>query len=190
MNLTVNNLSKSFGDKTILDSFSYTFDNTGLYVVTGESGIGKTTLIRIIAGLDQDYLGTVCGAGIDKVSFMFQEYRLFPTLNASKNAALALKDEDHFKANLLLKRLGFTDDDLGKKPKHLSGGMKQRVAFARAVLMDSPILILDEPTKELDEESVKIMLDIISEEAQKRLVITVTHDDTLIKTNVKGLIHI
>ena len=64
-----------------------------------------------------------------------------------------------------------------KKPRELSGGMKQRVAFVRALLKDSPILILDEPTKELDSNTVDAMLEIIRCEAQRRLVIIVTHDD-------------
>ena len=190
MNLEVINLSKAFGDKDILNNFTYSFPTSGLYVITGESGIGKTTLIRIIAGLDTDYSGDVHGGGLDNVSLMFQEYRLFPSLNALKNAAVSLRTEDYGKAEMLLKRLSFTDADMKKKPHHLSGGMKQRVAFARAVLLDSRILILDEPTKELDEESVKTMIEIILEEAQKRLVIAVTHDDMLIKSAVSDVIRI
>ena len=82
MSLEIIDLSKSFGERAVLDSFSYKFDQTGLYVIAGESGIGKTTLLRIIAGLDKDYSGSVVGGGIDNVSFMFQEYRLFPSLSA------------------------------------------------------------------------------------------------------------
>ena len=189
MSLEIINLSKSFGERAVLDSFSYKFDQTGLYVIAGESGIGKTTLLRIIAGLDKDYSGSVVGGGIDNVSFMFQEYRLFPSLSALKNAALSL-GSDYVSAEALLKRLGLEDADLKKRPCHLSGGMKQRVAFARAVLLDSPILILDEPTKELDAESIKNMLEVIEEESKKRLVIAVTHDDTLIRSATKDVIHI
>ena len=190
MNLKLNNLSKRFADQIILSDFSFSFDETGLYVITGESGIGKTTLLRIIAGLDKDFTGEVVGAGIENVSFMFQEYRLFHTLSAVKNVAVSNKDPDLSEAMLLLKRLGFSDEDLKKKPRHLSGGMKQRVAFARAVFMNSPILILDEPTKELDPDSIKIMLEIIKEEAEKRLVIAVTHDSALINADARNIIHI
>lgn len=190
MNLELINVSKSFGEKVILDNFSYSFSQKGLYVIAGESGIGKTTLLRMIAGLDKDFAGEISGGGIDNVSFMFQEYRLFPSLSALKNAAISLKPDEYGKAELLLKRLGLGTSDLKKKPAHLSGGMKQRVAFARAVLMDAPILILDEPTKELDAESVKLMLEVISEEAQNRLVIAVSHDDMLTNYNVQALIKI
>ena len=73
--------------------------------------------------------------------------------------------------------MGFNIDDLTKKPAELSGGMKQRVAFVRAIVKDSPILILDEPTKELDQNTASIMLEMIKNEAKKRLVLLVTHDD-------------
>jgi ABC-type multidrug transport system ATPase subunit len=188
MNLKINSITKKFGEKVIFDNFSYFFEQTGLYVITGESGIGKTTLLRIIAGLDKDYTGEVDGAGIGNVSVMFQEYRLFPSLNALKNAAISLENSQD--AEALLKRLGFADEDLRKRPSHLSGGMKQRVAFARAVLMDSPILILDEPTKELDPESIAIMLDVIREEAAKRLVIAVTHDEAVVNSGAREIIRI
>lgn len=177
MVLRLNNVSKSFGERVILDSFSYTFGHSGLYFIIGESGVGKTTLLRIIAGLDTEHSGTVEKGGIGNVSFMFQEYRLFPTLSSLKNAAIASKSADTRVAEELLSRLGFSNEDMKKKPRELSGGMKQRVAFARAVLKSSPVLILDEPTKELDSETVSVMLDIIKEQAKQRVVIVVTHDD-------------
>ena len=186
MSLKISNVTKKFDERIILNDFSHDFDPTGLYVITGESGIGKTTLLRIIAGLDKDYTGEIVGGGIGNVSFMFQEYRLFHSLSALKNAAISLQDTRD--AEALLKRLGFEDEDLKKKPHQLSGGMKQRVAFARAVLMDAPILILDEPTKELDPESIEIMLAVIKEQAEKRLVITVTHDDSLVNAGAREII--
>ena len=177
MVLKLNSISKRFGERVILDGFSYTFGKSGLYFILGESGAGKTTLLRIIAGLDADFSGTVENGGIANVSFMFQEYRLFPTLSSLKNAAIASKVADTDGAKNLLTRLGFSEDDMKKKPRELSGGMKQRVAFARAVLKNAPILILDEPTTELDSETVSVMLNVIAEQARERVVIVVTHDD-------------
>ena len=189
MSLKLNNISKSFGEKNILSNFSYCFSDKGLYIIRGESGIGKTTLLRIISGLDEKYDGEVENGGIGNVSVMFQEYRLFPTLSALKNASIPNKDSDHTREAALLMRLGFLDADLKKKPHHLSGGMKQRVAFVRAVSMSSPILILDEPTKELDADTARIMAEIIAEEAKERLVIVVTHDELLNKLPYSDIIN-
>ena len=72
MSLMIKNLSKSFGKKTIFSNFTYNFADSGIYVVHGDSGIGKTTLLRIIAGLDKEYTGNVAGGGIGQVSFAFQ----------------------------------------------------------------------------------------------------------------------
>ena len=176
MKLEVSKFSKKFGDKVIFDNLTYTFDDFGLYVVVGESGIGKTTLLRAIAGIDSDYSDSITGGGIKNTSFMFQEYRLFPNLTALQNAAIS-SDSSMNTAKQLLSILGFTEDDLKKKPAELSGGMKQRVAFVRALLKSSPILILDEPTKELDSDMSETMLSMINDEAKKRLVIVVTHDN-------------
>ena len=90
----------------------------------------------------------------------------------------------------MLTRLSFTESDMHKRPSELSGGMKQRVAFVRAMLKNAPILILDEPTKELDPDTAKIMVDIIVEESKKRLVIVVTHDNIHEKAENSHLISI
>lgn len=189
MPLKINNLSKSFKGSEILYDFSYEFEDTGAYIVTGESGVGKTTLLRIIAGLDSEYSGTVDGGGVQNISFMFQEYRLFPSINALKNASIS-SVERITEASSMLMRLGFKEADLNKKPRELSGGMKQRVAFVRSVLKDSPILLLDEPTKELDTDTADSMLSIISEEAKKRLVIIVTHDELSNKIDYTSVIRL
>ena len=177
MPLTLNKVSKNFADKSIFRDFSYEFNDVGLYIITGESGIGKTTLLRMIAGLDTDYIGTIENGGIQNTSFMFQEYRLFPTITALENASISTGRKTDDAAYQLLIRLGFDKDDFKKTPYELSGGMKQRVSFVRALLKNSPILILDEPTKELDTATALVMLDMIKDEAKKRLVIIVTHDD-------------
>ncbi len=186
MSLILKDIKKSFDNKIIFDGFSYTFDNTGIYAVTGESGVGKTTLLRLIAGLDKDYSGEITGGGIKNVSFAFQEYRLFPTLTALENAVIANGDmsdgELVAKAKTLFTRLDFLDSDLSLLPRELSGGMRQRVSLVRAILKKSPVLILDEPTKELDAGIIKELYNIIIEESKKRLIIMVTHREDDIKS--------
>jgi len=179
MNLLIENLTKSFGEKSVLRNFSYTFTSPGLYVITGESGIGKTTLLRLIAGLDNDYTGKITNGGISNTSFMFQEYRLFPKLNALDNVLIAeqkVTEDSKKKARELLINLKFPEEAITKKPDELSGGMKQRVAFARSIMKNSPVLLLDEPTKELDKDTLGSIVKTINEESQKRIVIVVTHD--------------
>ena len=114
MALNIKNLTKSFGEKKILSDFSYEFEEKGLYIVVGKSGIGKTTLLRIIAGLDNEFEGS--NVGNKTVSFAFQEYRLFPQLSALDNIIFAISDKKteavtHKCKNMLI-RLGLTEQDM------------------------------------------------------------------------------
>lgn len=178
MSLKINNLSKRFDDKIILESFSYSFRDTGLYLIEGDSGIGKTTLLRLIAGLDKDYSGEIVGGGISNISYCFQEHRLFPALSALDNVLAVLKEKNDGevqRATDILSSLRFNASDMSLLPEELSGGMRQRVALTRALMKSSPILLLDEPLKELDSELCEAALDIIRREAGSRLVLMVSH---------------
>ncbi len=179
MSLKLNSIEKSFDEKTIFDGFSYEFSDTGIYAVCGESGVGKTTLLRLISGLDTDFDGEITDGGFENVSFAFQEYRLFDNLTALENAVIpngSMKDEALIlRAKKLFFSLDFSENDLSLHPCELSGGMKQRVSLVRALLKSSKILILDEPTKELDSSIISSLYDIINEESKTRLVILVTH---------------
>lgn len=178
MSIKIEGLCKSYGKKTIFNDFACSFPDNGMYVIHGESGVGKTTLLRIIAGLDKDYTGDVA-ISTPGISMCFQEYRLFNNITALENITeVSFKnatDTDKQYVHSLFKRLNFSDSDMHLYPSELSGGMKQRVAFIRAIAKKAPVLILDEPTKEVDPDNVAIMRQIIKEESQKRLVIMVTH---------------
>ncbi len=180
MSLTLENITKIFEGKKVIDGFSYSFLSKGIYVITGRSGVGKTTLLRIISGLDKKYSGKVFGGGIGSVSLAFQEYRLFDRLSALDNVVSAISEKYDEKINeaalSLLLRLGFSEREAHLFPAELSGGMKQRVSLARAIIKKTPVLLLDEPTKELDERLRSILYGILKEEAEERLVILVSHN--------------
>ena len=168
------NLSKRFGDKVILSDWSHTFPDSGIVAVSGPSGRGKTTLLRMIAGLDKDYTGQIRLSGIGSMSMVFQENRLLPTLTALQNVDLVAKDTE--KAKKILARLGLSDD-LDTYPGELSGGMKRRVAFARAFARDAELYILDEPFISVDEDTKKELMEIVREAGSGSLVLLVTHDE-------------
>ena len=179
--LILENLSKSFEGKQLFSGLSHTFPECGLFLLLGDSGTGKTTLLRMIAGLDTDFNGNIEGGGMKNVSMAFQEHRLLPARSALGNVAEALLAEGKSRteateaARLALLSLGYPEEDLSLRPAALSGGMRQRVSLARAFAVNRPILLLDEPEKELDEGLRERLYARICEEAAHRLLIVVTH---------------
>ena len=178
MPLELKNLSKHYDNKILFKDFSYRFNECGLYAIRGESGAGKTTLLRIIAGLDNDYSGSVDGGGVGQVGFAFQEYRLFPQLTALQNISLVFSGtKSEAECKEMLFSLGLSEEDLSLYPSELSGGMKQRVSLARAFISNYKILLLDEPTKELDDKNANLVREMINALSKERLIIIVSHDD-------------
>jgi len=181
MGLYVNISEKNFGKKNIFKDLVLTFPDKGLYAIVGKSGIGKTTLLRIIAGLDKKFKGKVQGGGTEKCSYVFQEYRLFPQLNALDNVLIANydnpTDEQKREAVSLLEELSFSKDDLLLFPDELSGGMKQRLSIVRALIRKAPVLLLDEPTKELDRDICERLYKILKRESEKRLLLMISHSE-------------
>ncbi len=176
--LVVDKISKSYDKQKIFSEFSAEFENNGLYIITGPSGCGKTTLLRIVAGLDTDFEGAIYGGGIGKCAVAFQEYRLFPAISAFENVYTATRgteSERTKKAMDSLLSVGFDSEDFEKLPSELSGGMKQRVSLARAIASDKPIILLDEPTKELDSALRERIYEELKKLSKSKLIIMITH---------------
>lgn len=171
------NITKKFGERTVLENFSLTVKKGSKIALMGESGVGKTTLLRIAAGLEKPDGGEFVSD--ERIAVMFQEPRLLPWKTAIKNVKAVLS-KDHFPlADKYLKAVGL-ENDATKYPHELSGGMAQRVAFARflafAEYSGATLLLLDEPFSALDGETGKKMLELLKDFAEDKTVLLVTHD--------------
>lgn len=185
--LKIENLSVSFGDKKIIEDLSYDFLDGHATAITGASGIGKTTLVNVLAGLIKQNDGRIIST-YKKPSYVFQEHRLFPWMTALENVSTVCEDPE--KARFLLHRLINDEDIDGKYPDELSGGMRQRVSLARALAYDPDIVFMDEPFKGLDADTRGDVRQFVFEYLHKKTVILVTHDaedtafcDTVLRMN-------
>ncbi|MBE6753390.1 MAG: ATP-binding cassette domain-containing protein [Ruminococcaceae bacterium] len=175
MAITLSDVSKSFGSKTVLSGVSLTLPERGILRICGPSGRGKTTLLRIIAGLLEADSGIVMGTEGTRFSFVFQEDRLLGWYSALRNVALV---SDEGRAAQLLDAVGLAES-ADKLPSQLSGGMRRRVAIARALAYDGDILLLDEPFSGIDEAARReLIAPLITQYAGNKPVILVTHDQT------------
>ncbi len=170
--ITLKNVSKSYGAHNVLQSFCAKIPLSGVTIIRGASGAGKTTLFRLLLGLERPDTGEIHGMCGRKPAVVFQEDRLLPWATALENAALG---SDPKKAEYALRRLGL-GENLRLLPRELSGGMKRRVAIARALSYGGGILFLDEPFTGLDEENKKTVVGAML--AQGVPILVITHDDS------------
>ena len=171
--MEVKNLCKAYGDLPVLENVSFTA-GVGVTALWGPSGVGKTTLLRILLGLEKPDSGELMGTAV-RWSAVFQEDRLLEGLDALGNLRFALgTDYEEAKATAMLTALGLTWET-GKPVREWSGGMKRRVGIAQALLNDPEILILDEPTAGLDPGERVRFRNLLSEFAQDRIVLISTH---------------
>ena len=165
-------VSKSYGEKKILQNFSYAFA-PGTYLLTGASGIGKTTLLRLIAGLEKPDGGRVITREGLRLRMVFQEDRLLPWRNVLDNVLLEDGNEEF--ARKILRNLGLEKEETSF-PASLSGGMRRRCAIARALCARPDILLLDEPFNGLDEAAKEKAAALILDVMKDGLVICAAHE--------------
>lgn len=142
----LSHVSAGYPEKKVLENLNISFPDAGAVALMAPSGFGKTTLLRVLAGLKAIDAGTITGLENKKISFLFQEDRLLPWLTAQKNVELV---SDLEKAKYWLNQMEIPDGF--QMPREMSGGMQRRVALARAMAFGGDVLLLDEPFKGLDE---------------------------------------
>ncbi len=163
--------------REILHQVDFTLESEQPVVLLGPSGIGKTTLLRILAGLEQPQAGEVIGLQRnDRVAVLFQEDRLFPTMRVWDNLHLVCPQLTREQAAQLMEELGLEKGVLSQYPRQLSGGMRRRVALARALCFPAQAVLLDEPCQGLDAQVRQKVLYAISSHTQGRPLLVVSHE--------------
>lgn len=160
-----------FGDKEVIQDLSFSLPAEGVFAIRGNSGTGKTTLLRLLAGLIPPSAGSVTGLSDTRIGVVFQQDRLLPWRTAIENVA---EVSDGERAAALLAKLGLSDA-MDLYPRELSGGMARRVAIARAMAYSDEALFLDEPFTGLDETAKEAAAALLKEAA--RLIVMVSHDE-------------
>lgn len=172
--MEIRNISKSFGEKTVLRNVSITIPHGEITVIYGPSGRGKTTLLRILMGLEKPDSGEIIGAD-NKISAVFQEDRLPLEFTAERCVKLAVPKSVSGKTVAEhLAELGI-DEYIRKPANQLSGGMKRRVAICRAVLADADTIYMDEPFTGLDRDTKVRVTEYIKKYCSGKTLVVVSH---------------
>ena len=202
-------ITKKFLDETLLEEASFILPKKGLFLVLGESGSGKSTLFDMLSGIDRNYQGELVVFGrsfkrmkeeecasfrLQNIGFLRQNYDLLPHETVLENVLLPAgyrKDRKalSYKAVTLLKEVGL----LEKKKSLayvLSGGEKQRLSFARALILDPSLLLCDEPTGALDKASALSLFALLKKESKRRLIVISTHDPSFFSSGADGIFEI
>lgn len=178
-------------EKKVLNDISMEFEEGKLYAILGASGSGKSTLLSLLAGLDEPRNGEILYNNQNikvkgyenhrksNISLIFQNYNLIDYMTPLEN----LKIVNPKVNKKILNNLGLADDEINRNVLQLSGGQQQRVAIARTLVTDSPVILADEPTGNLDSDTADEIIEILKTSAHKhgKCVIVVTHSKELAK---------
>lgn len=199
--LEIKNIVKCYNNKTVLNKISLSFGDNGLCFIAGESGVGKSTLLNIISLLeDSDGEIIFNGHNLSQLSpnkkdkergnifgFVFQEFNLIENLSVEENLILCLNQSEKGKIDEILSKLKLINLK-NQKVNTLSGGERQRLTLARALIRDVPIIVADEPTANIDEENIKIVMDLFKDISKHKLVIIACHNAQIIKNYADRII--
>jgi NitT/TauT family transport system ATP-binding protein len=182
--IVLHQLSFAYGETPVFKLLNLRFAEGEIYGLTGRSGLGKTTLLRLLAGLEKPQSGEIQGLEGKRVALLFQEDRLCLNLNALTNVRMVMPEakdhqmrveqEESIRRTLL--ELGL-QDQLHQPVRNFSGGMRRRVALARALLAETELLLLDEPFQGLDPESRASAIEAIKKLRGGRSCLVVSHDE-------------
>lgn len=194
MSIVVKNISYSLRNNLLIEDLSFEIKNSTFGVIEGESGIGKTTLLNFIAGLKKPHSGEIILNNKilsnesefvlpedRNIGYVFQDFALFPHINVKKNILFASKNKEsdfYSKITEILK----LESHLQKMPYELSGGLMQRVAICRALVMEPSLLILDEPFSNLDYDNSVNVKNILNQYISEKKIpcLIVSHDTSFL----------
>ena len=198
--IKIHQLTKTFGDRTVFSDLNLNFDAGKVYALIGNSGCGKTTLLNIVAKLEPYDQGSIQYKGKDlrkikptnyfrnELGYLFQNFGLIDNKTVSENLDLGLighkldKQKKRETKEEVLDRVGLSYIQLDQKVYELSGGEAQRVALAKIILKDPPLILADELTAALDPETSQEIMDLLlTLKSKERLIIIATHNPTIWK---------
>ncbi|ANU71318.1 multidrug ABC transporter ATP-binding protein [Erysipelotrichaceae bacterium I46] len=205
--LEIQDLKYSYDNKkNVLNGINAQMELGKIYVILGTSGCGKTTLLSLLGGLDSASKGKILFNGKDitekglenhrrnHVSFIFQAYNLIDYMTPLENVKLTSK----LPPEVILEKMGLTKEEMKRNVLQLSGGQQQRVAIARALASEAPVILADEPTGNLDEDTAMAIMDILEENVHQmnKCAVIVTHSNEIAKRAdivfrlKRGILHI
>ena len=197
--LSLNKISYSYKNgKNILDDISIEFEKGKFYTILGVSGSGKTTLLSLLAGLDEPRKGEVLYNNEDikikgyenhrknNISLIFQNYNLIDYMTPLENLRIINQKAD----KSILNNLGLGDEEINRNVLQLSGGQQQRVAIARTLVADSPVILADEPTGNLDSQNSHEILSIFKKMNENHITIVMVSHDPLIASYSSRLLYL